>query len=142
MTREIALHCMKSYSELHSDLCELCPIYGETGSDHCFEDALQYVIEKLEQEPTTKNDLAVDAVSRAEVLKLMQDNWHTHNGDWAMQESMDDIRALPSVTSREPILDQITEIIEPLRHLPIGEMSDIEWDILRVIDKYKGESEG
>lgn len=50
MTREIALHCMKSYSELHSDLCELCPIYGETGSDHCFEDALEYVIGMLEQE--------------------------------------------------------------------------------------------
>ena len=46
---------------------------------------------------TTKNNLGVDAVSRAEVLKLMQDNWHTHNGDWAMQESMDDIRALPSI---------------------------------------------
>lgn len=51
MTREIALHCMKSYSELHSDLCELCPIYGQTGSDHCFEDALQYVIGMLEQTP-------------------------------------------------------------------------------------------
>lgn len=53
MTREIALHCMKSYSESHSDLCELCPIYGQTGSDHCFEDALQYVINALEQEPKT-----------------------------------------------------------------------------------------
>ena len=51
---------------------------------------------------TNKNDLGVDLISRADVLKLMQDNWHTHNGDWAMQESMDDIRALPSVTSQEP----------------------------------------
>lgn len=51
MTREIALHCMKSYSEHHSDLCELCPIYGQTGSDHCFEDALEYVIKDLEQAP-------------------------------------------------------------------------------------------
>lgn len=51
MTREIALHCMKSYSEHHSDLCELCPMYGQTGSDHCFEDALDYVIKDLEQEP-------------------------------------------------------------------------------------------
>lgn len=42
--------------------------------------------------------MTIDCVSRAEVLKLMQDNWRTHNGDWAMQESMDDIRALPSVT--------------------------------------------
>ena len=43
-----------------------------------------------------------ELVSRADVLKLMQDNWHTHNGDWAMQESMDDIRVLPSVTPQEP----------------------------------------
>ena len=53
-----------------------------------------------------KNVVAVvpcgDCISRAEVLKLMQDNWHTHNGDWAMQESMDDIRALPSITPQEP----------------------------------------
>ncbi len=51
---------------------------------------------------TNKNDLGVDLISRADVLKLMQDNWHTHNGDWAMQESMDDIRALPPVTPQEP----------------------------------------
>lgn len=57
---------------------------------------------QLEYERTTKNDLGVDAVSRADVLKLMQDNWHTHNGDYAMQESMDDIRALPSVTPIRP----------------------------------------
>ena len=42
-------------------------------------------------------EFCADCISRAEVLKLMKDNWHTHNGDWAMQESMDDIRALPSV---------------------------------------------
>ena len=54
------------------------------------------------EEPTTKNDLGVDCISRAEVLRLMKDNWHTHNGDWAMQESMDDIRALPSATPQEP----------------------------------------
>ena len=65
--------------------------------------AIDMAIKALEQEPTTKNDLGVeDCVSRAEVLKLMKDNWHTHNGDWAMQESMDDIRALPSMTPQEP----------------------------------------
>ena len=65
-------------------------------------DLRKKLVECLEQEPTTKNDLGVDLVLRAEVLKLMKDNWHTHNGDWAMQESMDDIRALPSVTPQEP----------------------------------------
>lgn len=42
---------------------------------------------------------------------------------------------------QEAILDKITEIIDPLRHLSIDEMSSIEWDILRVIDKYREESE-
>lgn len=62
------------------------------------------------REPTTKNNLGVDCIDRAEVLKLMKDNWHTHNGDWAMQESMDDIRALPSVTPQEPILEKINKM--------------------------------
>ncbi len=51
MTRKIALHCIKSASELERELCEECPIYGQTGCDHCFEDVLQYVIRMLEQEP-------------------------------------------------------------------------------------------
>ena len=41
---------------------------------------------------------------------------------------------------QESVLGKITEIIEPLRHLPIDEMSDIEQQILQVIDKYKAES--
>lgn len=71
------------------------------------------LMELLEQEPTTKNNLGVDLVSRADVLKLMQDNWHAHNGDWAMQESIDAIRELPSVTPQEPILGKIRAEIEP-----------------------------
>ena len=42
--------------------------------------------------------------------------------------------------AQEPVFDKITELIEPLRHLSIDEMSDIEWDILRMIDKYKAET--
>lgn len=51
---------------------------------------------------TTKNDLEVDCISRADVLKLIRDNWHSHSGDWAMQESIDAIRVMPSVTPQEP----------------------------------------
>ena len=36
---------------------------------------------------------------------------------------------------QEAILDKITEIIDPLRHLSIDEMSGIEWQILREVDK-------
>lgn len=101
----------------------------------------------LEQEPTTKNDLGVDCVSRADVLKLMQDNWHTHNGDWAMQESMDDIRALPSVTPQEPILDKIRAEIKKQQYGYMGG-TDYEEGVRfglmlahQILDKYKAETE-
>lgn len=61
MTREIALHCMKSASEAEKELCEECPIYGQTGCDHCYEDALRYVIAMLKQEPR-KGYLSIDNV--------------------------------------------------------------------------------
>ena len=76
----------------------------------------------VEHERITKNNLGVDLISRADVLKLMQDNWHTHDGDWAMQESLDDIRALPSVTPQEPfkLLENYgsVEITNKLKELP------------------------
>lgn len=54
MTKEIALYCIKSISESERELCEECQIYGQTGCDHCYEDALQYVITMLEQEPQAR----------------------------------------------------------------------------------------
>ena len=55
MTNEIALYCMKAYSEYYSEVCEECPIYGETGTDHCFEDALEMAIKALETIPKYKD---------------------------------------------------------------------------------------
>lgn len=70
MTKEIALHCMKSASELKKELCEECPIFGQTGSDHCYEDALQYVIAMLEQQPC-------DCISREALLaKIDEERKH------------------------------------------------------------------
>ena len=64
------------------------------------EEMIDNIITGIERMPSVTPQPCEDVVSRAEVLKLMKDNWHTHNGDWAMQESMDDIRALPAVTPR------------------------------------------
>ena len=32
------------------EVCEECPIYGETGTDHCFQDAHRLAIEALEKQ--------------------------------------------------------------------------------------------
>lgn len=113
--------------------------------------AFKVAIKALEQESTTKENLGVDKEQLKTMIRgltkwyVKRDNTEVGEPNTAVGLLYDDVMfgidRLPSVTPQEPILDQISEIIEPLRHLPIGEMSDIEWDILRVIDKYKGENE-
>ena len=97
------------------------------------EEQINTIEQAFKQEPTTKNDLGVDCISRADVLKLMQDNWHTHNGDWAMQESMDDIRALPSVTPQEPI--------EPMVEIDLYSVIKQKYIEREVLDKIRAEIE-
>lgn len=53
--------------------------------------------------PTAKNDLGVDCISRQAVIDLMMQKWgENFSGDNAMQESIDAIREMPSVTPQEP----------------------------------------
>lgn len=71
MTREIILHCLKS--AIDEENCENCKIYGQTGEDHCFKDAVRAAIEILEQEPSynsikTELEPCEDAISRQAVL--------------------------------------------------------------------------
>ena len=86
MTKEIALHCMKSASELERELCEECPIYGQTGCDHCYEDALQYVIGMLEQEPM------LDKI-RAEMESNIGDNPYKNDGIYCALHVLDKYNA-------------------------------------------------
>lgn len=51
MKREEAIYCLKAQSELYSEVCEECPLYGQTGVDHCCEDALQMAITALQNQP-------------------------------------------------------------------------------------------
>ena len=51
MNREEAIYCLKAQSEQHSEVCEECPLYGQTGVDHCCEDALQMAITALQNQP-------------------------------------------------------------------------------------------
>lgn len=51
MKREEAIYCLKAQSERYSEICEECPLYGQTGVDHCCEDALQMAITALHNQP-------------------------------------------------------------------------------------------
>ena len=51
MKREEVIYCLKAQSERYSEVCEECPLYGQTGVDHCCEDALQMAIIALQNQP-------------------------------------------------------------------------------------------
>lgn len=60
------------------------------------------LLEALEQEPTTKNDLGVDCISRKAVLDITwQDPSYTDPLN-VLTEVRDKVRELPSVTPQEP----------------------------------------
>lgn len=110
-------------------------IHGEIEGDY------EIVGKYEEQEPTTKNDLGVDCISRQAVIDLMMQKWgENFSGDDAMQESMDDIRALPSVTLQESILDKIrAQYKSHLRGVEITLEVLVENDPLR--PKFEGAKE-
>lgn len=127
MTKKIALHCMKSASELERELCEECPIYGQTGSDHCFEDALQYVIGMLEQDPF-KPMVEIDLYS---VIKQK----------YIEREVLDKIREQMKNFLRgvEITLEVLVEN-DPLRPKMEGAKDTLE-ECLKLIDKAEAEAD-
>lgn len=48
MTESEASYCLKAMSEHNPEVCEECPLYGKTGTDHCSEDAIRVAIDALE----------------------------------------------------------------------------------------------
>lgn len=47
--KQAVLHCLKSM--IDEAVCEECPLYGMTGTDHCENDCVRLAINALEQEP-------------------------------------------------------------------------------------------
>jgi len=133
--------------------------------------AFDMAIKALEQEPTTKNDLGVDCISRAEVNQVIEDYMdeqynvlsdRTRERAFGAKVVMARINELPSVTPQEPILDKIRAEIEDSLYvdsLIFGELIDFKngkisaddvieefnrvtrTEVLKIIDKYKAESE-
>ena len=61
----------------------------------------QQATKALEQEPTTKNNLAVDCISRQAVLNFKQ-TFHDNAGYETEYVDIEDIKALPSVYPARP----------------------------------------
>lgn len=156
--KEAVLHCLRAM--IDEELCEECPLWGTTGTDHCEKDCVRLAIEELEQEPCK------DAISRQAVLKII-DGWYEQNRD---TDNIEDLIVLitymDSVNPQKPksecehdheilkaysdganaVLDNVrAEIESKYESIPdtfhdyeTGFTDALEW-VLSIIDKYKAE---
>ena len=153
MTREEHIYQLEQYLKGHS-IC-MCPSSSLYWQEHWEE-----VIKALEQEPTTKNDLGVDCISRKAILdELEKWDWQELYLPIHFKQMLDE---LPSVTPQESfinkpcvssgvceydkqkVLDKIRAEIKALtsnRGFLSCSVDSIHEEIDAVFDKYKTESE-
>ena len=85
-----------------------------------------------------------DAVSRKAVISILKEKWNMFSdANDSMQESINTIEAIPSVTPIRPkddVLDKIKAEIEQMNNLDYVEPITVD-EVLKIIDKYKAESE-
>ena len=94
--RGVVLHCLKSM--IDEAVCEECPLYGTTGTDHCEKDCVRLAINALEQVPCT------DAISRQAVLNYIRDNYRRwFINDEAFMQCVNGIKDIISVTPAEKV---------------------------------------
>lgn len=99
------------------------------------------------KEPTTKNDLGVDLISRADAINCLVGQIELNPSDVpAVNEYLKGVdkrlHKLPSVTPQEPILDKIrVEIQNGIHHFLDGEPIIEIKEVLQILDNYKTESE-
>ena len=85
---------IKTIKEAESCFCKH-GAYKDCHSGCKYREALDAAVKALEQEPTAKNDLGVDCVSRADALDCV--NW-----GYSFSDIYKKINELPSVTPQEP----------------------------------------
>ena len=89
--KEAVLHCLKAM--IDEEVCEECPLYGTTGTDHCEKDCVRLAINALEQEPYE------DAISRQVVLDMLENiNAETEGVGFYYEHYVEYIKNLQSVT--------------------------------------------
>lgn len=161
--KEAVLHCLRAM--IDEELCEECPLYGTTGTDHCENDCVRLAIEELEQKPCE------DAISRQAAKKALEDRFmelQKRHDDKRYETNycLNTILELPPVNPQKSkfeyehdheilkaysdganaVLDIIKAEIESkyesipdtFHHYETGFTDALEW-VLSIIDKYKAE---
>lgn len=146
MTREEALSILKSI------LADLQRGAKDTDNVSC---CLEYgfitygkakdCIKALEQEPTTKNDLGVDAVSRQAVLNTLDNMDSALDVDRTVEAYKELLKecykVLPSVTPQDPILDKLRAEITTLQNRCYALTKGTMCAFCKYVCEYKAESE-
>lgn len=133
----------------HFITCLKCEVSGKCCDDNCLTqyeagtmgeiiENLEAISKALEQEPTTKNDLGVDCISRADARKAIIDHQYSdsfceeHNIDYSINTGM----ALITLSDLPPVTPQ-----EPFIHKPCVSSGVCEHDKQKVLDKIRAEIE-
>lgn len=103
------LHCLKSM--IDEEVCEECPLYGMTGTDHCEKDCVRLAINALEQKPCEELDFVQphkkisvnlkpceDAISRQQAIDTF---YEYPNVSWTTLDILEKINSLPPVTTEK-----------------------------------------
>ena len=130
------------------DIYELMMKKDGVVSSSSYEEYILNHLQELDQgqyasEPTTKNDLGVDCIDRQATLDAIIKRLGIKNETYLLEAERviyQQILAMPSVTPQEPILDEIRDKIQAIY---IGNRNGygIMADVLKIIDKYRTESE-
>lgn len=112
--KEAVLHCLRAM--IDEELCEECPLYGTTGTDHCEKDCVRLAIGELEKEQYYK-DLAQSYEKTINKLT----------------------KAISEQKPKPDILDKINNDIQTLRGCSCSCSDGIIDDVEDIIYKYRQE---
>lgn len=87
--KQAVLHCLKSM--IDEEVCEECPLYGTTGTDHCEKDCVRLAINALEQEHKMGH------------WEWVQYDSNPNIGNWHCSECRTIIPHMPEETDNTPI---------------------------------------
>lgn len=116
--KEAVLHCLRAM--IDEELCEECPLYGTTGTDHCEKDCVRLAIEELEQKPCENAISRREAISIAGIATL------------SVNQVVTALKKLPSVNPQKPICP--SEGVDPAYEKTLN-----KWIGAEVLDRIRNE---